>query len=110
TFGTEIFFLQDVFQSRMNTLFKFYYQVWVIWALAAAYATWWLLSRAFAARAARPAQNGHLGAQALAGAWALGFVVLFGLAMIYPALAPAARDNGVVWVPFVHVANPQDHK
>ncbi len=34
--GTEIFFIQDVFQSRMNTLFKAYYQVWTLWGVAAA--------------------------------------------------------------------------
>jgi YYY domain-containing protein len=110
TFGTEIFFLQDVFHSRFNTLFKFYYQVWILWGLAAAYATWWLLSRAFR----RVAAPGHAGApvaaQALAGAWGLGFAGLFGLAMIYPVLAPAARENGVVWLPFVQVANPAAHQ
>ena len=34
--ATEVFFIQDVFQSRMNTLFKAYYQVWTLWAVAAA--------------------------------------------------------------------------
>lgn len=33
---TEFFFFRDVFNSRMNTLFKVYYQVWTLFALATA--------------------------------------------------------------------------
>jgi uncharacterized membrane protein len=40
--GTQIFFLRDFLQGgdwyRMNTLFKFFIQVWVIWGVAAAIA------------------------------------------------------------------------
>jgi YYY domain-containing protein len=39
-FGTEIVYLRDVFENRMNTIFKFYYQVWLIWGALAAYALW----------------------------------------------------------------------
>lgn len=34
----EFFYLRDQFGGRMNTIFKFYYQTWVVWSLAAAYA------------------------------------------------------------------------
>ncbi len=33
---TEFFYIQDVFQSRMNTLFKVYYQAWTLFAIATA--------------------------------------------------------------------------
>lgn len=33
--GVELIYVQDVFNSRMNTLFKFYYQTWTFYALAA---------------------------------------------------------------------------
>jgi YYY domain-containing protein len=35
---TEFFYLQDVFHGRFNTLFKVYYQVWTLFAIAAAIA------------------------------------------------------------------------
>jgi uncharacterized membrane protein len=34
----EFFYLRDQFGWRMNTIFKFYFQVWTLWSLAAAYA------------------------------------------------------------------------
>ena len=33
----NFFYLRDQFGTRMNTVFKFYYQGWLMWALAAAY-------------------------------------------------------------------------
>lgn len=35
----EFFYLRDQFGWRMNTIFKFYYQAWIIWSLAAGYAS-----------------------------------------------------------------------
>jgi uncharacterized membrane protein len=43
-FGTELLYIRDVFSSRLNTVFKFYYQAWVIWGLLAGYALWWLFA------------------------------------------------------------------
>lgn len=34
----EFFFLVDVFQNRMNTIFKFYFQTWMVWSIAASFA------------------------------------------------------------------------
>ena len=41
-FGTELVYIRDVFEMRMNTIFKFYYQAWLIWGVLAGYAAWWL--------------------------------------------------------------------
>ena len=34
----EFFYLRDLFGTRMNTIFKFYYQAWILLGLASAYA------------------------------------------------------------------------
>jgi YYY domain-containing protein len=47
-FGTEIVYIRDVFEGnsqRFNTIFKFYYQVWLLWGTFAAYGLWWLCTR-----------------------------------------------------------------
>ena len=38
TLFPEFFFLRDNFFVRINTVFKFYYQAWVLWSIAGAYA------------------------------------------------------------------------
>lgn len=35
----EFIYLKDLFGTRMNTVFKFYFAAWTLWGLAAAYAT-----------------------------------------------------------------------
>jgi len=74
--GTDVVFLRDHFagsQPRMNTIFKFYYQVWLLWGMLAAYALWILLRR--------------LRSTSLL--WGVPFVVLLAGALVYPRLAPA---------------------
>jgi uncharacterized membrane protein len=39
TIFPEYFYLRDQFGSRMNTIFKFYFQAWMFWAIAAAFAS-----------------------------------------------------------------------
>jgi uncharacterized membrane protein len=51
----ELVYVRDVFDDRMNTLFKVYYQVWTLWAVAAALAIVLLWREARPRRLARPA-------------------------------------------------------
>jgi YYY domain-containing protein len=39
TLAPEFFYLLDQFGWRMNTIFKLYFQTWIIWGVAAAYAS-----------------------------------------------------------------------
>ena len=41
----EFVYLRDNFGTRMNTVFKFYYQAWMLWSLAAAFASVILLRK-----------------------------------------------------------------
>ena len=79
TVGPEFVYLRDLFGTRMNTIFKFYYQAWVLWSIAAAFGTWML------ARAAN-----RIGATIFT--LSVGVVILLGL--IYPVLATTTiTDN-----------------
>jgi YYY domain-containing protein len=69
--GADLIYLRDPFENRMNTLFKFYYQAWVIWGTAAAFATWALWQRAWR----RPS---------LAVAWSVPALLLGLGALVYP--------------------------
>jgi len=41
--GVEFLYLRDLFLTRMNTVFKFYYATWVLWGIAAS----WIIASAF---------------------------------------------------------------
>jgi uncharacterized membrane protein len=74
-FGTEVVYLRDVFEGqmpRMNTLFKFYYQVWLLWGMLASYALSVLLRR--------PRLTTVL--------WLAPFTLLLMGGLVYPALIP----------------------
>ncbi len=77
TLAVEFFYLRDHFGTRMNTVFKFYFQTWTMWGIAAAYALarFWLRGPRWAA-------------------WASAALVALGL--VYPALAipTRAREYG----------------
>ena len=42
-FAAELFFVHDLFDNRMNTVFKFYYQAWILLSAVGGYGayTWW---------------------------------------------------------------------
>lgn len=95
----ELVFLRDNFQMRMNTLFKFYFQVWVLWALAAAYGMWRVLYGAFSEREER-AERGQTivytapaWSKALAGVWAVFFAFLVLTGLNYSIIGPMSRQG-----------------
>jgi YYY domain-containing protein len=88
TLSVEIFYLRDSFGVRMNTIFKFYYQAWIMLGCTSAYAIWWLLNKS----------------KAILGAFSrsvflVGAILLIGAAMIYPLIAGYARVDGLRGTP-----------
>jgi YYY domain-containing protein len=77
TLIVEFIYLRDSFGVRMNTVFKFYYQAWVMLGCASAYGVWWVLDRL-----ERPASRLL---------FSLGTVIVIGLGMIYPIMAIPSR-------------------
>ncbi|MBI4769693.1 MAG: hypothetical protein HY784_04590, partial [Chloroflexi bacterium] len=76
--GPEYFYLRDQFGTRMNTVFKFYYQTWVLWSGAAAFLLWWV--------------SGEMGRGARAATVATATLAI-GLGLVYPALALPTKTN-----------------
>lgn len=78
TIGPEFVYLRDVFGQRINTIFKFYYQAWVLFGVAAVYALGYLWQRN------RPA--------ALAAGAVYGSLLLVALSFSYYAVSSRAGE------------------
>ncbi|MGA9532381.1 MAG: DUF2298 domain-containing protein [Anaerolineales bacterium] len=77
--GPEFVYLQDLFGTRMNTIFKFYFAAWILWGVAAAYATYELWPRK---------GEGSI-------AWARTLVVIpLLLGLFYPVMSLTTRTQG----------------
>lgn len=82
--GAELVYVVDAFGTRMNTVFKFYYHVWLLLGLLGAPALFlWLRTTNLGA----PTHLARIGASAV-----LGFVVALG--MVYPLAATWAKSGG----------------
>jgi uncharacterized membrane protein len=79
TLGVEVIVLEgDI--GRMNTIFKFYVQTWLLWGVTAAAALAWMVPRLWKWRQGR-------------GLWLAVLAVLLFLAALYPPLAIWAKVN-----------------
>lgn len=83
TLMTEFFYLRDNFGMRMNTVFKFYYQAWVLLGCASAYSLWWLFQRGRRVLG-RSIQYAFISASLL----------LISASMVYPVMATISRVQG----------------
>lgn len=86
----DLFYVRDVFNRRMNTIFKMYYQGWLLFSVASAYGVYYLLSNAPQLSISRPqGLNTTLFVRQIGlGAMVL---VLVGLGMLYPYHAIQSR-------------------
>ncbi|MHB0868340.1 MAG: DUF2298 domain-containing protein [Chloroflexota bacterium] len=78
--GPEYVFLVDLFGTRMNTVFKFHYQAWLLLGLASASAAVWMVTEIKRCAARWP----------LAACTAL----LVGIGLLYPLAATPAKTQG----------------
>ncbi len=76
--GTEFFFIRDLFGSRMNTVFKLFFQAWVLFSLAGGFA----VSQALLSRSR------------LRWLWVPITTVLLAASLVYPMGALHTRTNG----------------
>lgn len=78
TLVPEFFYLRDQFGWRMNTIFKFYFQTWIIWAIAAAYCSsllWQVLKRSWKI------------------VFRAGWIMIMLMALVYPVTMLSIRTN-----------------
>jgi len=84
-FSCEMFYVEDVYgdrQARMNTVFKLYLHVWILWGLAAAYAVWILRRHLYRQLTPLGRRMGNA------------IVILcLGAGALYPMLAPISRTE-----------------
>ncbi|MEW6503081.1 MAG: DUF2298 domain-containing protein [Chloroflexota bacterium] len=78
TLVPEFFYLQDDFGTRMNTIFKFYFQAWILWGIAAAFSSALLLD----------SLNSKWG-------WTVktGWVILLACSLVYPGVMLPAKTG-----------------
>ncbi|HUP28192.1 MAG TPA: DUF2298 domain-containing protein [Chloroflexia bacterium] len=95
-FAIEIIYLRDVFNDRQNTIFKFYYQIWVLYAVGAAYGVWRVLnalwSRRQVSRAVEVAPRSA--GKAVSAAWAGVFALLVLSGLMYTVYGGLGRMSG----------------
>ena len=85
--GPELLYVDDSFggaSERMNTVFKLYYQAWIVLAAASGFAVYyWTISR--------DSLTGH--ARLLTSVWGVAFVLLLMGSSYYPPAAAASKAN-----------------
>ncbi len=98
TFSVEFFYLRDSFGVRMNTVFKFYYQGWMMLGIAGAYGLWWLLG-------SRTRPLGSLSR----GFFTVGAALLIVAGLVYPLMSYYSRADGFHSTPDLNGASSVAH-
>ncbi|HLF72674.1 MAG TPA: DUF2298 domain-containing protein [Dehalococcoidia bacterium] len=106
--GSELFYIRDVFESRLNTVFKLYYQAWPLLGVAGGFALVWLWQHA-EVRVILPGITTRR-------VWAAAVAVLVGFALLYPLGATLSRTEGLArpkrtldGLAYLKTARPDDY-
>ena len=104
--GAEFLFIRDFFNNRGNTVFKLYYQAWILLAAASAFAVYYWLNTI---------RNLKDWRTALSYVWAAAFVLLLLCSLYYPLAAartkPEIPQTGrtLDGLSFVRIYNPAEY-
>ena len=104
--GAEFLFIRDFFNNRGNTVFKLYYQAWILLAAASAFAVYYWLNTIRARTGWR---------SVFSYAWAAAFVLLLLGSLYYPLAAvktkPETPQTGrtLDGLSFVRIYNPAEY-
>jgi len=107
TASVEFVYLRDTFDNRMNTVFKFYYQAWVLCGIASAYGTFYIARRLKASRGL---------ARAGLVLWGLVAAALVCTGLTYTVMATVSKANGFQGQPtldgtrYVKLYRPDDYE
>ncbi len=82
--GPELFFVVDFFGTRMNTLFKFYYQAWILLALTSAWGLGYIMYRV---RSTNTHPISRHNRQSLWILWSAVLIILLASSLYYPIAA-----------------------
>ena len=82
--GAEFYFIKDVFNNRMNTVFKLYYQAWLLLAMSGGFALYYMATHWL------PRKTASLGWRY---AWGGAAVVILAAGLAYPVGATFARTE-----------------
>jgi YYY domain-containing protein len=118
TLAVEFIYLRDNFGIRMNTIFKFYFQAWVLLALAAAFAVYYVSKNLRVSKNLMVSKNLRVSRNLegiLAVVWQVSMTLLVIGGMVYPVLATLNKANnfqnkptlnGIQWIAEYH---PDDY-
>jgi uncharacterized membrane protein len=112
-FSVEFVYLRDAFGTRMNTVFKFYFQAWALLGLVAAFGVYYVTERRTAAE--RPVAGRGKGNRIARLAFAALFALLVSAGLLYPLGASLSRTGGFAGSPtldgvrFVARERPEEH-
>ena len=82
-FAAELFFVHDLFANRMNTVFKFYYQAWIVLSVVGGYGAYvWLKHHSY-----------FVGRKKLLSRTALAIVAVLALSSVYFPIAAAVAKT-----------------
>jgi uncharacterized membrane protein len=106
--GGEMFFLRDLFDNRMNTIFKIYYQAWTLLAVAVGFLCFYLRHNG----TSWPTKTLSDGLRKLAVG---GFIVLVIMGLYYPIASAITKTGGFAAAPqfdgqaYLAQARPDDY-